>query len=410
MSSDRHVGRQKPIFNIKANPETFVRLINTHGVFARIMEAHKCPCVTASGSPDMYCILCNGDGKIYAFQRDLFQPDEDSDTNYYGDTVYPWRVPITKVKQVERLLPDEQGGIEKYTVESFTDTQITISGENLPKKYEKMRVSYYFDRFEKVENEVVEVDADNKILTTIGTLYDDEHKTSNIFNVHGDIVIVDKIWHSDTLYEYTDFTFKKNKVYIADTEPAVEVDKIIMNYHYCPVTKVLPQEIIIEEEIQEKTLIHLMQGMVRIAMDYWFKLSEGDLITLFSTILYKNEVLVHQTDLDKLYEFDIANIHDRIFDEDGNIYHVDTDYILKNFRDLHWLSTGRQPAGGKKISVRFGYHPTYVVFGDQPMPNTMENRYYPQVVNAKLWAKTLDKDVEKMPSENHDNPMQDFWQ
>mgnify|MGYP007100240944 CR=1 FL=1 len=101
-------------------------------------------------------------------------------------------------------------------------------------------------------------------------------------------------------------------------------------------------------------------------------------------------------------------LFEKISINDGIIYNKDSDYILTNFRDIRWI--GREPEVGKKISMKYGYFPTYTIFGDQPMPNTMENKYYPQVVNAKLWTKTLEKDVSRMPEQNFNNPDQGFWQ
>jgi len=391
---DRHVGRETPVFVIEGHPDKFIGLIQRHGVLSRIMRARRCPCATSTGSPDIYCDLCMGDGMIYDFQRKMLQADEDSDIGVDSSVVYPFRIPVIEPVRVERLLAPEQGGIKEYTIDEYTASEIRISGNPLPRKYEKMRVTYYFDRFEYVQDELVTVDAATRILTTKGTAFDGGHRSSNFFNVHGDIAVVEKVYDTEKSHTYTNYTFRKNKIYVDPGEPAPTPDKVQVSYYYVPPARVLTSDIEVRQLKQEKWTSELPEGECRMAMEPWFELGEGDIITLLTPTLYKNEIIKHSGVIDKLIEFDVARIDEIIFDEDGKRYEVNIDFVLKGFRDISWI--GNQPVPGKRISVRYGYHPTYVVFQDHPMPNTLENKQYPQVVRAKIWAKTLSKDIETM--------------
>ncbi len=401
---DRHDGRRDPTYNVSANPDTFARIVNTHGLLARVMRARACPCVMVSGSPDWYCSLCHGDGQLYDFQRKLMIGDEDSDISWDGSVVYPQRIPIIEPIKVQRGLAPEQGGTVTYNILNYTGTEIRISGIPLPKPYEVMRVSYFADRFTHVENEVVTVDTALRTLTTIGTLFDDGSRSSNFVNIHGDIAIIDRIWNIVTGYEYTDYTFNKNQVYLGATGPAPAAGQIRMNYYFVPPERVAAQEIDTRNEKEEKSLTGLPQGILRMMFNSYMELGEGDHITLLMPVYYKNDIITHRTGTDRIFEFDVANIDDRIFDESGAIYYKGVDYVLRNYRSINWVAGGRQPAAGKKISVKYGYHPTFVVFGDMPAPNNLDNRLYPITVMTKMWGKTQRSDPEVMPSWNLTNP------
>lgn len=398
---DTHLGRSNPVFTLLSDPEKFIGIINRHGILSRVMQARKCPCVQANGSPTMYCPVCNGDGVIYNFQRLLLQVDEDTgDRDWVTDpndpratiNIYPFRQPVIRPIKAERMNQPELGGIVEYNIVGYGSNYITISRKNptdpYPLHYEKMRVSYYFDRFNLVEKEYPVVQGNTLIVQQ--TRYDDGHRTSNILNVNGDIAIIHKIWDEDTGFEYTNYTFKKNQVYVSlqPTDPPLTQGKTAIKYHYCPPTKVLPADPTIRIE-QDKWELQLKSGTIRIALEPFYRLAEGDIITLLTTIYYRNEILVHSVQ-DKLMEFDVAYIEDDIIDEEGKTYRNNIDFVIKNYRDIEWI--GNQPAIGTKISVRYGYYPTFIVYQDEPIINSLENKFYPTIVYAKLWNKTLVRD------------------
>jgi len=390
---DRHLGRNSPVFTIEGHPDKFINLINYHGVLARIVRARKCPCGGSQGGPVMHCKLCQGDGFVYDYQRKMLQLDEDSDVRGQSHIVFPFRVPVIEPLKVERLIASEQGGIAKYNIVSFDTESITISSNGihrLPRHYEKMRVSYYFDRFTKVTGERVTVNPSRRLLTTTTTLYNGEHRFGNAQNMHGDVTIVDKIYHEDTGYEFTDYTYKRNQIHLNKSEPEPEVGKILVDYYYAPPVRVLPADLDFREE-KETWTSNITSGLTRIGVEPWWELGPGDLITLLPFELFRDQALVHGAHgIDRLVEFDVAYLDDEIFDQDGERYRKNEDFELQDFHNIVWI--GNQPNPGKHISVRYSYRPTYVIFQDQPVPNAMENKKFPLTFNVKLYNRTIHKE------------------
>lgn len=398
MGQDLFEGRKNPTFVVSGHPEKFINLLTQHGLLARLMRSRNCPCVTKTGSPSIYCDQCGGDGFVTDFQRKLLQTDEDSDVKGDRSKVLPFRIPILEPLSVERLLPPEQGDIKKYTIDSFDSETINISGDPLPYHWQKMRVSYYFDRYNRVLGDVVTVDANTKTLTTTQTLYDGEHKFGNI-DIHGDIGVVLEVRDTVTGHKFTDYSFRKNVIQLKGSEPTPIQGQVEADYFYVPPAPVLPQDLETQNDI-EKWITTLQSGTVRIGVEPWYELSIGDLITLLPVEFFRDDVIEHSSiGYDKLTEFDISRVDDEIFDEDGVKYKKGIDYYLRPFRDLVWI--GNQPNAGKKMSVRFGYRPTYSIFVNNPVPNRMENKRYPINFMAKYFSMTL-KDEEKISNPEYD--------
>ncbi len=396
MAIDRHVGRSSPTFVVEGDPDTFIGLIRRHGVLSRVMRSRKCPCITTTGSPNIHCMLCRGDGYVFDFQRKLLQADEDCEVRKDRSVVLPFRVPILEPVSVERLLPPEQGNIKKYVIDRFDAFNIYISGSPLPLHWQKLRVSYYFDRYNSVVGDLVEVDAATKTLTTTLTKYDGEHRIGNVEDVHGDLAIITRIYDAQLDHTFSDFTFRKNRIQLSDNEPTPTPGKVEVDYFYVPPTQVLPSDLESQDD-KEKWMSDLTSGTVRVGLEPWYELSEGDLVTILVAEYFRDEVIVHSSvGVDKLNEFDISRIDDEIFDEDGVKYRKGIDYYLRPFRDLVWI--GSQPNQGKRISVRYGYHPTFSIFINNPVPNNLENKRFPKIFMAKYYSMTLPKDLEKISS------------
>lgn len=392
MAQDRHLGRVSPAVTVEANPDTFNRLITTHGLLSRIMRSRKCPCVTITGSPSIACNTCHGDGYIYDFQRKLLEVDEDSDIKGEQNIVHPFRVPILEPLRVERLLPEEAGGIKEYTIDSFNSDNITISGDPLPTHYHEMRVSYYFDRYEKVVADRVKVYPSTKTLVTTQTRFNGAYRNSNVTNAHGDLAIITRIYDLAQDHTYTNYTFRKNIISLGSSEPTPTENSIEVDYFYVPVSFVLAMDLESMTD-KEKWTSNILSGDVRMAVKHWFELSEGDLITVLSSEFYQDAIITKSTvGYDKLNEFDIVRLDDEIIDENGAKYRKNVDYYLRPFREIVWF--GAQPNAGLKYSVRFSYRPTYKIFMKNPVPNNLENKNYPKVFFAKSYSMTLPKDIE----------------
>lgn len=527
---DRHAGREHPVFDLGGDPEKYISLIRNKGVLSRVMQARVCPC-NETGTPDIHCNMCKGRGYLYSFQRSFLQSDEDSDRSRDGTEIYPYRVPMLLPQRVERLLCDAQGGITEFEITDYDSETIYIDpGDEPIKHYEKIRVSYFFDRFESVTDELVGVDLFNKCVVLQNVIYDVGHRAGKVFNITGDIVKLIDIKDGytqesifDDLIELGGFALRRNKMYFMDitdlnymammtwvcmsqynihcadsaehTNPdndnlvilgpcpapetteelicgyvaqlltkyrahiddagletewayhsgqgeSVELDdytapenlyecalrltdfiekfnthdcdeechtvadlhrafNYLVSYEYCPPTKVLVADIEQRNDKTEKWSEGMYEGDCKMSLEPWYQISEGDIITLLSVILYKNELITHtETSAgDSLFEFDISSLHTEIIDEDGNKYELYNDYVLSD-RKILWTETGSKPAAGKKYSVRYGYHPTYVVFKDNAQPNALENKMYPVTVLMKPWSK-IKKEAPRRTSDSN---------
>lgn len=391
---DRHLGRNSPTFTIEGNPDKYIGLINRHGVLARIMRARRCPCVTRTGSPNLRCALCKGDGLIYDFQRKLLQADEDSDVRSDPTVVYVFRVPMLEPLRVERLLPPEQGGIVEYKIESFDAYTIRISGSPLPKPWQKMRVSYYFDRYMDAKSDRVQVDPNTKTLITTMTRYDAGHRNGNVANVHGDIALITRIQDMSTGHRYQNYTFRGNMIQLAGSEPTPTPGQVEADYFYVPPTAVLPIDLETQNDV-EKWITSLSSGNIRFGIEPWYDLGQGDLVTVKSVEFSKDAIVEHSSlGYDELVEFEVTRLEDEIFDERGTKYRKGIDYYLRPYRQIVWI--GNQPAVGSRYSVRFNYVPTFRIFMHNPIINRLENKKYPTVFWGKYYNMTMPRDIELM--------------
>ncbi len=395
MSQDLHPGRLTPTFVIQAVPQNFIKLIQQHGLLCRVLQSRKCPCSTLSGSPSLFCPQCRGDAFVYNYQRKLLQADEDSIVRGDRSVVLPYRVPVLEPLSVERIIAPEQGGIKKYNIESFESEKIHISGDVLPQPWQKLRVSYYFDRYDLVEGDQVDVEVNTRTLTTTQTRFDGENLYGNVDEVHGDITIIERIYNSDTGYEYTNYTFSRNKVFIGNGQNELVPGKIRMDYFFAPPTKVLPMDLDTRNDKESWTSI-MTSGDIRMSLEPWFDLVEGDLITFLSAEFSKHQIIQHNgvTGEDRINEFDVSRLNDIIIDEKQREYFRGIDYCLKDFRKIVWI--GDRPADGDTFSVKFLYRPTFIIFLDNPVPNNMENKRFPKTFNGKYFNMAKPKDVEKI--------------
>ena len=388
MAINRHEGEQSPTFVIEVSPEKYRRLIDSHGVVARIMQARLCPCSARNaGQPDLYCLLCNGEGYQYKFQRKFLKADEDSDLEPLGrNKVRPFRIPIIEPIRVERTIAPEQGGIVSYTIKRWDSTEIEIEGSPLPEPWMKMRVSYYFDGYNLISAERVDVHPATRTLVVNGTRWNNGYRTSNVENAHGSIAVLVRVWDAVTGHEFTQCRFNRNEIYLSQQDPVPVPGNVRATYYYAPVTKVLLNEPETTTTNQEAWMSMLREGVNRAAIEGWYDVAQGDLITLLTPELFRDDVIVRSGMhlVDKLSEFDVSRLDDEAVDEDGNRYFAGRDYLLRGYHDLEWI--GAQPAPGKAYSLRFAFRPTYVVFQTSAVPNSMENKKLPQIVNLKYFS------------------------
>lgn len=386
MGQNTNIGFETAL-TVTGNPESFVRLINNHGQLCKVKQAIPCPCVAANnGSADYLCELCNGDGYVYTYQRRFLVSDEDSRT--CDNKIYPFWNPILSVDKVQNVAACVQGGITNLTVSSFDSTSITLI-ENA-NNYTKKRVTYSFDGWTYVESEKLRVDAANKIMYADGTIYDAGFQSSNPLNAYADIAKVVRIWNNATGEEIVQYETEGNTI---TTNSTLDPDNMYMEYYYSDLTKTIHTDVN-NRENNEVYTHELKDGECKMAFYQFVELSKGDIITLAATILYRSEQITHIGSFDKLWEIEVFDLGENIFDEDGNVYSIDIDYILQG-RHIKWLGTNK-PADNKIISVRYGYKPSYIVFENNPVPNALENKQYPVIVLAKSWSKISKDDITRL--------------
>lgn len=384
MAQNTNIGQQTAL-TVYGNPESFKKLIANHGQLCKIKQALVCPCVGGNhGSPDMDCTICSGKGYVYTYQRRFFVADENS--RVCNKTITPFWKPILSVEKVQNVTSEIQGGISELEVESFDESTITLVNATTN---EKKRVTYYFDGWTYVESEKLRVDETNKIMYADGTIFNSGYQSSNPLSAYADIAKVIKIWNIETGVEINNFSVQGNT--ISTTETIVS-DKMYIEYYYSDLTQVITTDIN-NRENNEIWTHDLESGECKMAFYPYWELTKGDIIVLSATTLYKNEQLEHRKDLDRLWEIEVFALNDKIFDSDGNIYYLDTDYILQG-NNIKWI--GSKPKIGKIISIRYGYKPSYIIFEDNPQPNNLENKQYPVIVLAKSWSKINKEDVARL--------------
>jgi hypothetical protein len=386
MGQNTNLGQENAL-TIYANPDNFKKLIKSHGELCKVKQALICPfCAgTGHGSPDYNCEICNGDGYVYTYQRRFLISDEN--TRAEGKIMSPYWIPVISVSKVENLTSEKQGGITELEIDHFTDTQIFL--KQPVDKHQKKRVSYYFDGWTYIAREKLRVDAVNGIMYADGTVYKTTYPSSNPFRAYSDIAEVIRIWNDDTGKEIINYKVIGNSI---TTAQALDPDNMYIEYYYADLTEAVSSDL--KNKLLNEVWTHdIESGECQMAFYPFIELSRGDILVFPATVLFKNETLQHQKDLDKLHEIEIFVLNDRILDQDGAVYHLDTDYILQG-RHIKWIGT--KPAVGKTISIRYGYKPAYIVFEDNPEPNNRENRAYPTLVLARSWSKTKAEDVAKL--------------
>ena len=372
-----------------SNPESFKKLIKNHGQLCKIKQSIVCPCIASNhGSPDYACNICEGQGFIYTYQRRMWMVDENTPVSCLKK-IKPFYNPILAVGKVQDLLSPLQGGITNYTVESFTDSEITLTEEIYP--YSKKFVTYAFDGWTHNSKELLRVDAANKLLYADGTSYNAMYQSSNPLNASADIAKVNRIWDDTTGTDLANYTIEGNV--ISTTSPIPNPTTMYIDYYYSDLTQVITTDLV-NRQNNEIYSSDIKSGECKMAFYPFWELSKGDLIIICATVLYKNEEVQHRKDLDKLWEIEVFGLNDKIIDQSGNIYDIDVDYILQG-RHVKWISANK-PADGAWFSIRYSYKPAYIIFEDNPQPNNLENKQYPVIVLAKSWSKIRKEDVTKL--------------
>ena len=366
MGINNNLGYQ-PI-KVPTTPEDANRLLARRGELIRLIHARKCPNIK-NGVHDLFCKLCGGKELILYFQNDCDIFQETSPHAIEGDErkIYPYFTPISSVRQVDRRQPDSEGGIVTYDIDSFDDTIITLKNNgDLPKRYERIFVSYTFSNANKITNENSTHTDNSFIIETTGTLFNDAHIPATL-KVHGDIVEVNRVYNVTKNFTYTVKKFKKNYIYlnnnISSDKKTQSTDILQVDYKYIPIFYAALLHIQTTNAV-EKWGEDVKLGDIRAVLPTYFYVGRFSIITAMTTLLTAQEVITRGVlDYDEVPSFDVFEVIGNIEDEDNNIYTPDL-FQIQEFNNLTWLSNIK-PKQGKKYTINYRYRPSYVVYRDQ---------------------------------------------
>lgn len=379
------------VFPIEGDPTNSIGNINRHGQYARILSSRKCPC-NEDGYPKMGCSICNGLGWIYFFQRKYRILEEEHpyhlsnrlELNYY---------PILEVEKISRYLADFQGGNIAYSIDSIQNQYVKFSGDNLPNKYEKLKVTYSYDRWTPVYNENSTKISGLQLYVTNAEI--DTTKTQNPNEIFGDIAEVIRVRNkTKNNYEYEVDKYFKQTILIKQkvNMPAIdETDILEVDYYYCP------PELIIAETLRANDPKlkwgEVEVGDVEAVMPYYVNIKAGDVVTfLFAEMVGEYLVCHGTTDIDLMPVFDICRIDENIIDENGDIYKPEIDFIVYDYNKIKWISENK-PAENVQYNIQLTYHPSYIVHMQKADLKTSENKQFPKFVHLKKYDRLNKKDL-----------------
>ena len=391
MGRNRNTGQANAL-TVYGNPESFKKLIQSHGQLCKMKQGLFCPCVAQNhGSPNMECPICHGDGFVYTYQRRFLIADENSPRNDSVTELYPFFIPVREVTKVERLSSPIQGGIVEMPVKGYDDNTIYIENNIQAKKYERIRATYFFDGWTKVEGDILTVDESHGLMWPTKTYYDAGYQSSNPLRAEADISQINRIWNFVTGKELTNYTRIGNTI---KTKEKIVAGQMKADYYYSDLTQIITADLKTKDDLEVWTN-DIESGNIRLAMYPWYNISKGDLVVIAADAQFKTELLTHRGDLDMCWQIEIFELNDVCIDQDGVMYYRDIDYKLIGNRFILWISD-HKPADGKIISIKYGYKPAFIVFEDNPEPNNLENRRYPKIIFAKSWTKTNKDDIAKL--------------
>jgi hypothetical protein len=372
MPFDAHPGREKPVFAINGRPQEVIQALTVHGLLVSVQTGRPCPC-----GEDPNCTLCGGLGRLYGFQREFLAADEDA--RYVGDgTVEVFRRPLTRPVSVERVISPQQGGLRRYGIVDYDDGSITIDGADMPRHWQKLRVTHYYDRYERVLGERPDVNEEARTVSAVGTRHDGRYEDGNTFEAHADIAEVLSVRHEDGR-EYRVRGRSVNVLHLDGTGPPLEKGRVILDYLRVPLTKSSINDI--SDIHQTDGWSHdLESGDLTFQLEPWYEVADGDVIVIRSQER-RADTVMPAAPIMHLPEFEITDADD-VIDEDGNSYGLGNDFIILG-RQLRW--TGDRPDSGKRCSIRFGYRPAYVAHRGPIAPNTSERRRFQISVTCRAW-------------------------
>lgn len=379
------------IFPIEGKPENSLGNISRHGQYARILSSRKCPCIS-NGYPENFCELCNGIGWIYYFSR-KFRILEESHPYHKSNRVELNYYPIIEVEKISRFLADFQGGNDNYTVDRIQSNIVYFSGgDNIPKDYERLKVTYTYDRWTPIYNENSKIISGLQLEVTGAEI--NTEKTHNPQEIFGDIAEVVRVRNkTKNNYEYTVDKYFKQTILIKQVAnmPAIsEGDILEVDYYYCPPELIIAETLKVNDPKLKWGDVEV--GDVEAVMPYYIQIKPGDVVTfLFADMIGEFVIVRGSTDIDLMPVFDISRIDDNIIDSAGNTYQPGVDFIIYDYNKIKWI--GNSPEENCQYNIQLSYKPSYIVFDQKADLKTSENKQFPKFVHLKKYNRLNKKDL-----------------
>lgn len=380
---------------IEANPAKHEAVIQRQGQLVRLFHTRKCACFK-NGKKDMFCDICGGKGVRLGFQETYKVIDENPARVCNNDSkLKPYWTPIASVDHVQKVLHESQGGNVDFEIDNFNETEITlVDNGKLPKPYENVKLTYDYKIPNKVIGENSERDGSSYIIRTIGTKYSRQNY-SNYLNVHGDLSKITRVENITQGITYNVKSFGKQSIILDDengTKPApVLTDILEVDYEFVTPIKIGIININ-QKNAHLKWGAELKEGSVETVVPGGYYVKTGDIFTLLTTLMNRSIVITKgDGTTDRLPFFDVHSIIGSIEDEDGTLYDP-SNFEVQEYDNLVW--TGSTPAKGKKYSVICRYHPSYILYMDDPSPRNFEDKRFPSSFAARKFDKMGKKEFD----------------
>lgn len=389
-------------FSIRANPDTQEQTIMNHGQYCRVLKTRVCPC-NKNGTPDAFHELCGGLGFIYSFQTSFRKIEEIQHYHAVKKRIEVDNYPIVEIEKITRHLAKVQGGYREYQVSDFYDQYIEIEGEPLPNNYERLKVSYRYDRLETIYNENPIVES-NFVLRVTECVIDNDRTLDSVHNpqrIFGDIVEVQRVYNRTKDWHYNVLKFFRQTIVLDDEQvnvPSIDKDDILeVDYRYCEPNMVAATSLKINDPHQKWA--DIQHGDVEVSIPYYIEASKGDLFTFLFASENENKVYKRGgSDIDTINVFDLVRFTNDIIDENGIIYKENEDFILYDYNKIKWI--GNKPELGVQYNASYEFQPTYVVWDNEVEVTTAENQQFPKRLQLRLYKRMSKKDIYLLNSGN----------
>lgn len=347
--------------------QNYEQALARHGQYVRWTRAIVCPCLNpVTNQPDLRCTLCSGRGRIYSTP---------------GRFNVQWE--IARHNNVGKVYPKNAGLIVGSAAVYRKSTALALASIQpsdgsyvqldppYPKEWERVFLNYTFSSDEEVSGENAQVVATNTLkVTGLLTQYRGRYYP-------GSIASVSLVYNETKAETYTVRKFEKDFIFLTGMGTWASGDVLSVNYVFVrPFNFVLSG---VTPKMRYERPYILDEATSQLLTPYYCRVSPDDLITCLTsehigsaiidpTMTVGNDVINNYYDIVKL---------NRIVDQSGTSYNVDSDVTLAGRNEIHWNVT--KPT--RRYTVQFFYNPTYIALKDFSSMRTAENKEFVNKIN-----------------------------